>query len=313
MQELIKKIVVPVDGSMNSRRSLKYLTLMFPRQENLDLTLLYVLPMLPRILTDDEIYDRTIITQMKNVEEKHVHMAEQVLGEAKRFLQDNGFKEDNIKVIYNKMQVTIPRDICHEARTQEADAILLGRRGRTDAKTFFIGEICDRLVECCEGSPLWIVGRDVHSKKVLVCVDASENALRAVEHVGLMLGGTDSEVTLFHTMTSLRHFIPVALLEEADELKNLWKEKSGEEISTYMEKARDILLNGGFNADKIVVKTTEGSRSPANDILNEALRNGYGTVVLGRRGISKVKEFFMGSVTKKVLLHLNELAVWIVH
>ena len=313
MQEQTKKIVVPVDGSMNSRRSLKYLTLMFPRQENLDLTLLYVLPMLPRILTDDEIYDRNIITQMKNVEEKHVHMAEQVLDEAKRFLEENGFKEDKIKVIYNKMQVTIPRDICHEARTQGADAILLGRRGRTEVKTFFIGEICDRLVECCEGSPLWIVGRDVHSKKVLVCVDASENAIRAVEHVGLMLGGTDSEVTLFHTMTSLRHFIPVALLEEADELKNLWKEKSGEEISTYMEKARDILLNGGFNADKIVVKTTEGSRSPANDILNEALRNGYGTVVLGRRGISKVKEFFMGSVTKKVLLHLNELAVWIVH
>ncbi|MDY7032859.1 MAG: universal stress protein, partial [Thermodesulfobacteriota bacterium] len=198
-------------------------------------------------------------------------------------------------------------------RGRKMDAILLGRRGRTDVKTFFVGEICDRLVETCEGSPLWIVGSKINSKKVLVCIDASENALRAVEHVGLMLGGTDSEVTLFHTMTSLRHFIPVAILEEADELKNLWKEKSGEEISTYMEKARDILLNAGFNADKIVVKTTEGSRSPANDILNEALRNGYGTVVLGRRGISKVKEFFMGSVTKKVLLHLNELAVWIVH
>ena len=128
-----------------------------------------------------------------------------------------------------------------------------------------------------------------------------------------MLAGVDSEVTLFHTMTSLRHFVPIALLEEAEQLKNLWKEKSGEQISTYMDKAKERLLNAGLKEDKIIVKTTEGSRSPANDILNEALSNGYGTVVLGRRGISKMKEVFMGSVTKKVLLHLNDLAVWIVH
>jgi nucleotide-binding universal stress UspA family protein len=265
------------------------------------------------MLTGEEAHDRTIRAQIKSVEERHVRMAEQILTEAKRVLIEKGFKEDKIRTMYNKMEVTIPKDICHWAQSQEADAILLGRWGRTEVKTFFIGEICDRLVECCERPPLWIMGGKVDSNKVLVCVDASENALRAVQHAGLMLGGTDCEVTLFHTITNLRRFIPIALLEEADGLKNLWKEKSEEQISTYMEKARDILLNAGFKEDKIVVKTMEGSRSPANDIINEALRNGYGTVVLGRRGISMANEFFMGSVTKKVILHLNELAVWIVH
>ncbi|MDY7032521.1 MAG: universal stress protein, partial [Thermodesulfobacteriota bacterium] len=101
MQEQTKKILVPVDGSINSQRSLEYLTLMYDPQENPDLTLLllYVLPILPRILTDDEAYDVTIRAQMKSVEEKHVRMAEQILGEAKRFLEEKGFREDKIRVM----------------------------------------------------------------------------------------------------------------------------------------------------------------------------------------------------------------------
>ncbi|MDY6854507.1 MAG: universal stress protein [Thermodesulfobacteriota bacterium] len=313
MKEQTKRILVPVDGSKSSLRALEYLPLMYLPQKDLNLTLLYILPKLPRTLIDEEEYNRTIRSQIKSVEEKHVRMAEQILAEAKEILIEGGFKEGRIRPMYNKIEATIPKDICHFARSQEADAILLGRWGRTEVKNFFVGEICDRLVECCEGFPLWIMGSKVDSKKVLVCVDGSANALRAVEHAGLMLGGTDCEVTLFHTITHLRRFLPIGVLEGAYELKNLWKEKSEEQISTYMEKAIDTLLNAGVIADKIVVKTMEGTRSPANDILNEALRNGYGTVVLGRRGISMVNEFFMGSVTKKILLHLNELAVWIVH
>ena len=39
---------------------------------------------------------------------------------------------------------------------------------------------------------------------------------------------------------------------------------------------------------------------------------GYGTIVVGRRGLSKVYEFFMGRVSDKVLHLAKDMAVWIV-
>jgi nucleotide-binding universal stress UspA family protein len=56
----------------------------------------------------------------------------------------------------------------------------------------------------------------------------------------------------------------------------------------------------------------DGSRSAASDILDEAQNNGYGTIVMGRRGLSGVKEFFMGSVSSKVLQNCTGMAAWVV-
>jgi nucleotide-binding universal stress UspA family protein len=56
----------------------------------------------------------------------------------------------------------------------------------------------------------------------------------------------------------------------------------------------------------------EGSGSVASDILQEARASGCGSVVLGRRGLTGLKEFIMGSVTAKVLQASTGLAVWIV-
>jgi nucleotide-binding universal stress UspA family protein len=55
-----------------------------------------------------------------------------------------------------------------------------------------------------------------------------------------------------------------------------------------------------------------GSYTRAGDILKEAKDGGYGTIVMGRRGLSKVHEFLMGRVTNKVLHRAEGFAVWIV-
>jgi nucleotide-binding universal stress UspA family protein len=57
----------------------------------------------------------------------------------------------------------------------------------------------------------------------------------------------------------------------------------------------------------------DGSRSVAADILEEARSNSFGTIVLGRKGHSGVKEYFMGSTTSKVLQDSGGMAVWVVH
>jgi len=127
-----------------------------------------------------------------------------------------------------------------------------------------------------------------------------------------MLSGTECRITIFHTMRHLSRFVPLEVIEDASELQELWKTKAGQEIASYLEKAKKMLLNAGINEGQIETKVIEGNRSAAENILREARNNGYGTIIAGRRGLSAVKEFFMGSVTSKILHNSIGLAIWIV-
>jgi nucleotide-binding universal stress UspA family protein len=127
-----------------------------------------------------------------------------------------------------------------------------------------------------------------------------------------MLSGTECPVTLFHTMRHLRRFVPQEVLAEAPEMEELWKTKAGQVMKPFMKKAEEMLVKAGISESQISKKIVDGSRSAASDILEEARENGYGTIVMGRRGISGVQEFFMGSVSSKVLQNATGMALWIV-
>ncbi|HUV50099.1 MAG TPA: universal stress protein [Anaerolineae bacterium] len=312
MGELKKSIVIPLDGSKNSLKSLDYLDLMFGPEHKMHVHLLYVMPSLPPLLTDDKTMDRKIRSALASVKRKNKEIAERVLAEAMEILIDKGFDEENIKPHCRQCESTIARDIHFLAKNKGADTILMSRRGRTDFKPFIMGAISTRLVEYGRDCPLWIVGGGVRSKKVLIAVDSSKNALRAVDHAGFMLSGTDCKATIFYTMRNLRRFVPLEALEEAPDLEEFWRNKAGQQIAPYMKKAKKILLDAGLSEDQIATKVIDGSRSAADDILKEAHENGFGTIVLGRRGLSKIKELFMGSVTRKILNSSIGLTVWIV-
>jgi nucleotide-binding universal stress UspA family protein len=312
MEDLTKSIVIPLDGSKNCLRSLEYINLIYGPSHNLEVTLIHILPSLPPILTDNKSMDKKIRARLKSVEKKNEEMAEKILSEARNILLSKGFNEEKIKTRCQKRGMTVAQDICNWASIKHVDTILLTKRGRTEIKSFFMGEVSARLVEYRRNNPVWILEGGIDSKNVLLCVDSSENALRAVDHVGFMLSGTDCHITIFHTMRHLSRFVPMQILEETEDLEKLWENKSGKEIAPYIKKAREILLKAGLGEEQITTKITEGSRSAADDILKEAHDNNHGTIVLGRRGLSAIKEFFMGSVTTNVLNRAISSAIWIV-
>ena len=312
MENLTKNILIPIDGSKNALKSLDYLDLMYGQRHDLGVTLLYIWPLLPPILTDEKTMDKDTWIKLTAVEKRNVLMAERILAEAKNALVKKGFDEQKIIERYERQKISTAQDICNWANREQVDAVLLTRRGRTDLETMFMGGISNKVVNYCGNYPVWIVGGRIDKKKVLLCVDSSENALRAVDHAGFMLSGTDCQATLFHSIRHLRRYIPLEVLEEADELQQFWKKKAGQQIAPYMEKARDILLNAGLPGQQITTKVVDGSRSAADDILKEARGNGYGTIVLGRHGQSMMKAFIFGSVTSKMLHHSAGLAIWIV-
>ena len=312
MADLTKMLVIPVDGSENALKSLDYLHLIYGNRHNLELTLKYVLPSLPPLLTDNRFMDREAATKVKTIENKSIRMAKKILAQAKNFLIDKGFDAERVQTVYKKKESGIAQDICKWVESKRADAVLVASRGRSRLEAFFMGEVSSKLLEYCRVCPVWIVQGQVKSNRVLIAVDSSENALRAVDHAGFMLSGTDCPVMIFHTMRHLRRFVPQEVLNEAPELEELWKTKAGQEIEPFMTKAEEMLVKAGVSESQISKKIIDGSRSAASDILQEARNNQYGTIVMGRRGISGVQEFFMGSVSSKVLQNSTGMAVWIV-
>ena len=308
--DLTKMIAVAVDGSEDALEALAYLGLIYRPKHNLLVQILYILPTLPPILVADR--DHQSKLRLLDIEGKNVQMAEQIVTEAKDILLKKGFKDDQIKGVYHKKHINIAQDICNFAREKGADALLVTRMGRSRLEAFLSGGISSKIMDYCNTGPVWVVEGAVKSKKVLIAMDSSENALRAVDHAGFMLSGTDCQVTLFHSKRHLRGFVPQEIIEAAPELEELWKNKAGERIAPYMKRANEMLLEAGIPEAQIKTKVVDGSRDAASDILKEARNGDYGTIVVGRRGHSGVREFFMGSTTNKVLQHHAGMAVWIV-
>ena len=310
--DIIKLVVVPIDGSENSLSSLDYLNLIFGSEHHLKVNLCSVLAALPPIFVEESQKNREIAQKLKAMEKKNVQLAERFLAEARQNLLDKGFAADRIQTTYQKRKIDPARDICVMAENMQADALAISTRGRSRLAAFFMGETANKVLECNRHCPVWLVKGKSKSKNVLIAIDRSENALRAVDHAGFMLSGTDAAVTIFHTKRNLRRFVPKEVLDAAPELEDLWKTKAGQDIAPHIAKAKDMLLEAGLEESRISIKIIEGTRSAADDILKEAGKGEYGTIVIGRRGASEIKDFSMGNVLKKILVGASDTVIWIV-
>jgi nucleotide-binding universal stress UspA family protein len=152
--------------------------------------------------------------------------------------------------------------------------------------------------------------------KVLVALDDSDNAARAVEYLSKNFS-PEHAVTLFSVIPDT----PMLCNIDSPELtpyfqsqRNVFcalEDKKRELIQTAMDRAKDILLKAGFKQEKITAKIQAKKKGIARDIVAEA-ESGYDTIVMGRRGLSGIKEFVMGSVSQKVLHSVKDVSIVIV-
>ena len=148
-------------------------------------------------------------------------------------------------------------------------------------------------------------------KKILIAIDDSENAMRAVEFVSTTFTpGLD--VTLFSvlpdTMAICEMNSPelVPYFQAQQESFCLLEDQKGKLMGNALEKAKNLLIGAGFEAKAISIIANPKKLGVARDIVEEA-RKDYTMIVMGRRGLSGIKEFLMGSVSQKVL-HLTKNA-----
>ena len=71
-------------------------------------------------------------------------------------------------------------------------------------------------------------------------------------------------------------------------------------------------MESSFKENRISTKIITGVQSRAAAIVKEARQGDYETIVLGRRGLSQVRTFFIGRVTNKVIHMARDRTVWVV-
>jgi nucleotide-binding universal stress UspA family protein len=312
-QRLEKLIVVPIDGSENALRSLAYINRLFGPEHSVKVSLVYFLPKLPPILVEEGKKDPDTMRQLLEIEKKNKLMAERILADATSRLVNIGFGKDSVDSDFRETETSVARGICRWAEElKKADAIVISSRGRSRLEVVFTGEVANKVLECTRFCPIWMVKGKVKNNRVLLAIDNSENAMRAVDHAGFLLSGTGAHVTLFHSKRNLRRFVPKELLQEFPEIQKFWQTKAGEFLAPYIEKAREMLLRSGIDANRIAIKMVDGSRSAAKDILEEAQKHTIGTIILGRNGLSDLGDTSMGSITKKVLDGASDMTICIV-
>jgi nucleotide-binding universal stress UspA family protein len=305
-----KRILMALDGSDQSLESVRYVSKFFPPQE-IHFVLFNVFSRVPEFLYDMEEKPQfgqstaTIVGCEMALEES----MKGFMTEARQILIDSGIPDEAITIDIHAKESGVARDIIAES-TGGYGAVVLGRNGVNRIKDFVLGSVAIKLLDTLMHISMCVVGGKPDSKKILLALDRSAGSMRAVDYLGDMLGGSTDELTLFH---AARHSdIPEGRFGH---IVNLMREKESlelNEMESIFDEARARLLSKGFEPKALTVKTVTGVSSRAAAILQEANEGGYGTIVVGRRGLSKVYEFSMGRVANKVIQLARDHAVWIV-
>ena len=153
-------------------------------------------------------------------------------------------------------------------------------------------------------------------KKILVAFDDSENAMRAVEFIATSFT-KDQQITLFSVLPDTATICDMNspsltpyFISKQTEFCALEDQKK-ELVNKALQKAKELLLNVGFEEKNITIKVQAKKKGIVRDIIKEA-NSGYDTIVLGRRGLSGIKDFILGSVSQKVLHIAKDISVIVV-
>jgi len=303
------KILVAVDASDRCMETIRHITQRDPFQKR-HLVLYNVFITLPDFYWDIEMEpkSRGAVAHVRAWDAAQKNKIERFMGKAQKMLLDAGFPEESVSVKIKQSEKGIARDIVEEAKSGYL-TVIISRSGEGELPEPFLGTNAAKVIQKLNFVPVFIAGKRLPGKNILVALDRSEGAMRAVDFVGELMGGHDFKVSLLH------------VIREGEQLKSgpSYKPLPKEEMQTEEQKMQAVfdeakrrLIDYGFKSDHVTSKVITSAQSPPRTIVQEAEKGGYSPIVIGRRGLSKFQEFFMGSVSNQVIQLGVEQAVWVV-
>ncbi|TBV81449.1 MAG: universal stress protein [Desulfobulbaceae bacterium] len=307
-----RKLLVAIDGSRHSRNSLHYLARLFAGQLDVHFCLLSLVTWVSLPPGSEWLSEAERLNMMRPESRKRLVTHRGYLQSSVDYLVKQGIARERIEQEVQICRDSLAGDLAHEARRGLYDAVVLGRRGMTKLEELLMGSVSASLLEKCRTVPSWIIDGEIDSHRFLVPVDGSPYALLAVDHLAFMLRDhPTAEITLFHSNTILAEQPRFQPEDCHRHWGAAWCARHLERPNDLFHAPRQILKESGFPAERIYELKTAKGFEPSRQIIRQALIDGYGTIVLGRRGPDTPKGFFRG-VSDRVLLMAEQVAVWVV-
>ncbi len=316
-----KRIVVGIDGSPASLAAVHYLAVIFGKSANIKIDLLHILSGPPPLfLEPGENMAEMVQLQgfAERMEQENRQRADSMMAEAKDILTAAGMKAQNIRSLIKEHGQGAARDILELEDEKTYDAIVLGRHGIGALERFVMGSVTHTVLHHLKGLPLCVVQASSNAGKIkpdrlLVTVDGSPNSKRVLDHAAWFLTETGpTEVTVFHVLPPLIADEMVSAWTGLIEMNSNVEQRVIEEAEDMLSQAKTYLTESGVPAFSITTRLETKATGIARAILKEASEGRYGSVMIGRRGISRVMRFLLGSVSNKVVQEATDMAVWVV-
>lgn len=300
-----KQILVTVDGSEQSMEAVRYVSGFFsPKQ--IEVTLYHVFSKMPEESWDLNNYPGYVeaMISVQSVMAERKKEMQTFMDNARKLFTDAGFPENAVTVAMPERRVGITRDISFKAQ-QGYESVVIGRTGLSRIKDLVVGSTAFKLIGRVSDVPVWVVEGKPETKNVVIAIDNSRGAMHAIDFAGTMLEGLDAKVCLLNVQRVFSFF-------ESDDDQVHSEEVRDQMIESILDIGKSRLVDAGVKKENITIKICKDVYSRSATIVEEAEQFGAGTIILGRRGISRVKEFFIGRVSNKVIHLARNQAVWVV-
>ena len=220
-------------------------------------------------------------------------VAEQVLHEMKAELEPHC---RHIRLIADSGDAA--ESIILTAEEAQADLVIVGQRGMTATPSFLLGGVSQKVATYAPCSVLVVKEPMAKLERILVAVDGSAAAHRAVEFLIRCPFKGPVEiivVTVWPSSRSETWGMPIGIPGRS-ELKQMVEEK-GREL---LQQITGECARGSY---RVMSELLHGD--PAFAILDAAVRHQSQMIVIGSRGMKAIKRFLLGSVSEKVLVHAH--------
>jgi len=182
--------------------------------------------------------------------------------------------------------------IIQTAEESHADLVIVGQRGMTATPSFLLGGVSQKVATYAPCSILVVKEPMAKLERILVAIDGSEPAHKAVEFLARGPFKGLAQVTIVTVWPSGR--------------SERWGMRGQPELRQAVEdKGQELLRNiaGECAGSTYKIATELLHGDPAFAILDAAARHQAQIIVIGSRGVKAIKRFLLGSVSEKVLVH----------
>jgi nucleotide-binding universal stress UspA family protein len=131
-----------------------------------------------------------------------------------------------------------------------------------------------------------------------------------------MLNGLEGiEILLYHCCVPFSDSLSEDDFKDLDALTQRHLEKKKRSMKYFFDEAEQILVESGVDSGMIKSKfqfdTSISDRKVSKRILSDMKKEKCGSIVIGRKGSTRAREYSMGSVCRRTLSHAENCALWI--